>query len=828
MLRSMTPLGIAANAMAGLAATAAIGPQASAQSIRVEPLFFANQPVHAIAAPGQPNRLYIVEQNGQIEILNLGSNTINPQPFLDIGPGSSNPLTFASGERGLLGLAFHPDYDTNGRFFVNYTTTTIDGSLDTVVGEFQVTGDDTLASNVQVAEIVRYDQDFNNHNGGDLQFGPDGMLYVASGDGGSARDPFERGQDPESLLGKMLRLDVDNPGGGYIPADNPFVGVAGFRDEIWALGVRNPFRFSFDRLTGDMYIGDVGQDTYEEINFQPGLLPDNSNIEEVGGLNYGWDCREGPIAAPASDRDCTFEADPGYVDPIRSYLHPDGCSITGGRVYRGTAIPELDGVYFLADFCSSSTGWIRSFRFDGSSVTEEFDWTETFGISSVVAFGEDLAGELYIVSIGGGIYKIVPDDGPCGCPCLLDGTEGLVFGDTFDTDKGWTVSSTASAGAWERGVPIDDPGWAYDPPTAADGIGGSAYVTQNTAGNSDVDNGTTTLTSPPLDLSVGAITICYETFYRTEDTQGLDGLAVELSSNGEAGPWTEVAFHQEDRGLVWTRRTITQADLDAANVTLTSDMRLRFIASDIGNQNIAEYGVDEIEIRSGNIPDCNGNGVDDADDIAMGTSEDCDDNGVPDECDIADGALVDAAGGLLGEYAVGEAFFTASCIGCHSSFGLGATGPNIRNAPRTTIRQRLTLEIFHPGGGFPNITDEELAALEAYLADGSSRARPDGVPDDCQLGLPDCDSDGTPDAQELEEGTQQDLNYDGVPDDCQPFCPGDLNGDLVTDVFDFADLATNFGSGPARFIEGDINGDGVVDVFDFGVLAGDFGCDQRP
>lgn len=799
------------------------GATASGQDVRVEQVVGGlSSPVAAVAAPGEPGKLYIVEQNGVIKVLDLGAETIAPTPLLDISPNGAN-LTIASGERGLLGLAFDPDFQTTGRFFVNYTSRTSSPLISTVA-EFLDADHDGVADSTTPTVLKTVSQPYSNHNGGNLEFGPDGMLYCSFGDGGLYDDPNENAQNRQSLLGKLWRLDVNNPP-TYIPADNPFVGDATTLDEIWALGLRNPWRFSFDRLSGDLWIGDVGQDTREEVDFQPALLPDNSNIGSVGGRNYGWDCREGFIASPFVDKDCSQEGT--YTDPIFDVSHADGaCAITGGVVYRGTAIPDLDGTYFYADYCA---GWVRSFEYVNGAVTNQRDWTELFGIGNgVVAFGEDLDGEIYLVDLGGSVSKIVPNQTECGCPCVLQGNEGLVFADDFVTDQGWTVEDGgATAGLWERGIPVNDPGWAYDPQTDGDGSAGYCYLTGNAAGNSDVDGGETILVSPALDLTVGAITICYQYYLNLTVADGFDGIRVEISSNGDAGPWTLIAEHTDNNGLYWTRHAITQADLDGAGVTLTSDMRVRFRAGDLDAESVVEAGLDNFRVYSGNIPDCNGNGVDDAVDISMGTSQDCNHNGTPDECDIAAGVEEDCAGGVLGSFDDGEQFFTASCIGCHGPGGTGGTGPNIRNKSRTTIKARLTFQIFHPGGQFPNATDTDFANLEAYLADGSSRARPDGVPDACQVGqLADCDNDGIPDACELESGFQQDLNYDGIPDGCEPFCQGDVNGDGLTNIFDFSDFATHFGQGPpARFSEGDLNGDGVVNVFDFGMLAVDFGCD---
>ena len=347
-------------------------------------------PVGVAAPPGDPDRLFIVEQNsGQIKILKNGS--VLGTPFLDIGA-----LASSGGERGLLSMAFHPNYASNGFFYVDYT----DNSGDTVIARYTVSGDPDIANPASALTILTIDQPFSNHNGGQLQFGPDGYLYIGTGDGGAADDPGNRAQSLGSLLGKMLRLDVD-AAAPYIPSGNKY------GDEIWSVGYRNPWRFSFDRLTGDMYVGDVGQDAREEIDFEPFGAP--------SGLNYGWDCREGLIPTPTSSGGYGCVAtDPDLVDPILDVRHSGDpthpgfiCSIIGGYVYRGCDIPSLHGTYFYADYCGN---WIFSIKYDGTTVTEQTNRTSELGpLSSIVAFGEDGLGEMYIVA-GSSVYKIVPVD----------------------------------------------------------------------------------------------------------------------------------------------------------------------------------------------------------------------------------------------------------------------------------------------------------------------------------------------------------------------------------------------------------------------------------
>lgn len=367
-----------------------------------------SQPVFVTSPPDDFDRLFVVEQTGAIKILYPVSGSVLPTPFLDL-----SGVISVGGERGLLSMAFHPDYNTNGYLFVDYTNT----AGDTVIARYTVSGGDPNVADPGSAVVLKtLVQDFANHNGGQLQFGPDGNLYVGMGDGGSGNDPLNRGQDLNSLLGKLLRLDVD-AGPPYVPPDNPFVGTNGL-DETWAYGVRNPWRFSFDRLTGDLYVADAGQDAREEIDFQPADSP--------GGENYGWRCMEGFSCTGLSGCICD---DPSLTLPILEVVHTNGvCAITGGYVYRGCEMPDLAGTYFYADYCAD---WIRSFRYVNGAVTDEQDrtaeLTPTGGpIGSIVSFGEDAAGELYIVSQLGGIYKIVPAGGGaaiCGNEIVEPGEE---------------------------------------------------------------------------------------------------------------------------------------------------------------------------------------------------------------------------------------------------------------------------------------------------------------------------------------------------------------------------------------------------------------------
>ncbi|MEZ6017382.1 MAG: PQQ-dependent sugar dehydrogenase [Planctomycetota bacterium] len=417
-------------------ASMTLAPAAQAQSLTTE-LFVqgVSGPTYMTQAPGDPSRFFIVEQVGRIRVVLNGA--LLATPFIDLRPAAGGPV-LSGGERGLLGLAFHPDYQNNGRFFVNYTGA---GAGNTFVVEYGVTGDPNVASPTPVQTIIQVNQDFSNHNGGCIQFGPDGKLYVGMGDGGSGNDPNGRAQSQTSNLGKMLRFDVDIPA-PFIPGDNPFVGAGGYNDEIWFVGLRNPWRWSFDRLTGDMYIGDVGQGAREEVDFAPA---------GVGGLNFGWRCMEGFACTGLTGCTCNSTA---LTLPFHDYTHAGGnCSITGGYNYRGSAIPSLNGTYFFADYCSSK---IWSISYDpatgtASPVTDrtlELRPTSGGTITSIVSFAEDLNGELYIVEQGGQIWKIVQDCGATTyCQAQANSTGNAAFlttaGSLSIADNNLTISCNA-------------------------------------------------------------------------------------------------------------------------------------------------------------------------------------------------------------------------------------------------------------------------------------------------------------------------------------------------------------------------------------------------
>ncbi|MBK6767311.1 MAG: PQQ-dependent sugar dehydrogenase [bacterium] len=378
------------------------------------------RPLFVTHAPADFSRIFIAEQHeARIRVFHLDTNTLDPVPFLDI-----DSIVVSSGnERGLLGLAFHPDYQNNGYFFVSYN----DNSGTSVIARYTVSADPDSAVATSRFNILTQTQPYENHNGGCIHFGPDGYLYIGLGDGGSGNDPQNNAQNTNSLLGKMLRIDVNTPQppNNYgIPANNPFVGVPGYRPEIWTLGLRNPWRWSFDRLTGDMYVGDVGQDAWEEVDVEA--------ASDTGGRNYGWRCMEGFNCTGLTGCICNS---PDLTLPVTAYSHGIGCSITGGYVYRGCAIPSLYGSYFYADYCSAQ---IWSFRWDGANgTTDSTEWTAAFdpaigSIAGVSSFGEDAYGELYICDLGGGeVFKVIPDS-------LVD-CNGNNIADPCDIESGTSV-----------------------------------------------------------------------------------------------------------------------------------------------------------------------------------------------------------------------------------------------------------------------------------------------------------------------------------------------------------------------------------------------------
>ncbi|MFM9995882.1 MAG: PQQ-dependent sugar dehydrogenase [Phycisphaerales bacterium] len=385
---------------------------ASAQTPLKAEVFAENllaAPVMVTHAPGDFARVFVVELDGHVEIVKDG--TLLPTPFLDI----SSRVAFGGAERGMYSMAFDPGYAVNGFFYVNYLGP--DPEEDTIIERYRVSGDPDIADPTSAELVLRIPQPPTSiHKGGWMGFGPDGYLHVSTGDGGPQCDPSGNAQNLGSLLGKMLRLDVSSLPYS-IPPSNPFA-AGGGRGELWAYGLRNPWRCSFDRASGDLWITDVGQGAQEEINVR--LVAEGPPIAP----NYGWNCREGFICATVPPGSC-FNAvcPPGcasraYVDPIHSYTHASGCAITGGYVYRGCAIPDLRGAYFFGDLCAGS---IWSLRYDGKNVTELIDRTAELlpaggpTIALVIGFGEDALGELYIGDASPRVWKIVPDEPAPDC-----------------------------------------------------------------------------------------------------------------------------------------------------------------------------------------------------------------------------------------------------------------------------------------------------------------------------------------------------------------------------------------------------------------------------
>ncbi len=387
------PTATAAAALALLAVVQTLGLAFSTRVAAADPPVVALQtviggivnPTCIVNAGDGSGRIFLCEQSGVIRVLAGGA--LLPDPFLDISGRVS-----CCGEQGLLSVAFPPSYAATGRFYVNYTDT----GGDTVISRFRIASDATVADPDSEQVILHIAQPYSNHNGGQLQFGPDGFLYIGMGDGGSGGDPGNRAQDPAELLGKLLRIDVDSGAEPYaIPASNPLRDSRRYRSEIWALGLRNPWRFSFDRATGDLWIADVGQNRWEEIDRQPAA--------SGGGENYGWRRLEGTHCYGSST--CST-AD--LVLPIAEYSHDEGCSVTGGYVYRGALFPRLLGTYLFGDYCS---GTLWKLQRDGASWASAVALQTPYAIST---FGEDEGGELYLADYDGGTIFRVADTAP-GC-----------------------------------------------------------------------------------------------------------------------------------------------------------------------------------------------------------------------------------------------------------------------------------------------------------------------------------------------------------------------------------------------------------------------------
>lgn len=368
-----------APAMAGVPDSEAIGTTVYASGF-ASPLEFVQNPVN-------DGIQYVLQQGGAIRVIQNGS--VLATNFMQLTGISTG------GERGLLGMALDPDFANNRRFYLDYTNS----AGNTVIARFTMANNMLTAPTSSQEILMTIAQPFSNHNGGCLRLGPDGYLYIAMGDGGSGGDPFGNGQDKNTLLGKLLRIDVSPNTGFAIPADNPFVGVAGARDEVWAYGLRNTWKYTFDEGpcgTNGIFLADVGQNAREEINYEPAGV--------AGGRNYGWNCREGL----ASFSGCTPPAGESFTDPIFDYTHSVGFSITGGYMYRGAEMVHNRGRYFFADFVTNRL-WSLAIDFDtmsGEATASDLIQHSIPGISSIAGFGRDADGELYILSFNGNIYRI--------------------------------------------------------------------------------------------------------------------------------------------------------------------------------------------------------------------------------------------------------------------------------------------------------------------------------------------------------------------------------------------------------------------------------------
>jgi glucose/arabinose dehydrogenase len=355
------------------------------------------RPIIVTGAGDGTNRIFVATQPGTIHVFPNDPNVESMKLYLDLREKIHYRVP-QENEEGFLGMAFHPRYKENGEFFVYYTNAyKSEKDRSSVISRFRVSKDDPNRADPASEEIIlEIPQPYWNHNGGTIVFGPDGYLYIGMGDGGSRADPHGNGQDTGTLLGKILRIDVDKreTGRGYaVPPDNPMAGLKGARDEIWALGIRNVWRIAFDRETGDLWAGDVGQDLWEEID-----------IIEKGG-NYGWNLREGMHPFIEKDKSEGSGPDPRFIEPIWEYHHDVGKSITGGNVYRGKAAPELNGAYLYADFVS---GTVWALWYDKAQKRVTANRAIVAKGAPVVTFGEDDAGETYYTTQEGGIWKFAP------------------------------------------------------------------------------------------------------------------------------------------------------------------------------------------------------------------------------------------------------------------------------------------------------------------------------------------------------------------------------------------------------------------------------------
>ena len=555
-----------------------------------------DRPVYVTAPPGDATRLFILEQAGRIRILSGGN--LMATPFLDI-----SSLVGSTDQNGLLSMAFDPNYAATGRFYVAHT----DLTGDSLVARYNVSGNANIADANSRVILKTIGPASSIRSGGQIAFGPDGFLYVGAGDGGAANDPLNHGQDTGSLRGKILRLDVNNPP-TYVPANNPFPDPGLPLDEIWSIGVRDPWRFSFDRKTGELYATDIGQNTQDEIDIRP--------ASNTGGENYGWRCMEGTSCTGLSG--CTCNS-PALTLPTFSHTRSGGeCRITGGYVYRGCALPNLLGTYFYADYCS---GTIRSFRYSGGTVTDPQDWTADLTpsggpLTQVVSFGEDAAGELYIVSYAGSIYKVVRGSSggsTCGNGSVEPGEE---------CDDGNTLPGDG-CDAFCR----NEPGPANDRCSNAFPAGEGAYAFDTAGAFTDGPDETVACQTDEFGGPVGSdIWYCYTASCSGTATVDLCASAYDTMAavyNGCSCPTTPSATACNDN-----------ACFDKSAVTFPVTACRSYLIRVGGYYSAQGAGLMNVSCNPDPmVSDCNGNGVDDAVDIACGTVEDNNGNLVPDVCE---------------------------------------------------------------------------------------------------------------------------------------------------------------------------------------------------
>jgi glucose/arabinose dehydrogenase len=411
-------------------------------AIELNLIYSGLENISSIASCGD-DRLFVLEQyQADIEIIDTAGNYIGK--FLDL-----TGLTIGVSERGLLGMAFHPDYAGNGYFFVNYTNPLGHSTI----ARYQVSANPDIANPASAQIILTINQPYTNHNGGHLAFGPDGYLYIGMGDGGGSGDPEARAQNPETMLGKMLRIDVDSDFPYSVPTTNPYVNAQDTLPEIWAFGLRNPWKYSFDRLTGDLWIADVGQNNWEEVNMEAS--------GSAGGMNWGWRCYEGN--APFNTANCDEAS--AYDFPKRVYSHIgfyDFCSITGGYVYRGSRFPSLSGMYLLTDFCRGDFFGL-TLQADGTVTESQLLFTAESGFT---CFGEDGAGELYVGQYNGNVYRLEEVCGTFQPVIYSDGAGSLI------------CDAPGSVWWWLDGAIID----GADQNTFTPSVSGSYYATASNSG----------------------------------------------------------------------------------------------------------------------------------------------------------------------------------------------------------------------------------------------------------------------------------------------------------------------------------------------------------